>query len=111
MKRIYDPASDDDGRRVLVDRLWPRGISKESAGVDEWLKDVTPSNELRKWYHEDPPQRRAEFERRYRHELDGPTQQEALRRLREMMKQGPVTLLTSAKDLPHSHVAVLVKLL
>jgi len=109
MKRVYDPPAEDDGRRILVDRLWPRGVSKEAARVDEWFKDVTPSNELRKWYHEEPAARRAEFADRYLSELDGPEQHAALERLRAEVASGPVTLLTSAKDVEHSHVPVLVR--
>jgi len=109
MKRVYEPLDPDDGRRVLVDRLWPRGITKEAAHVDEWLKDLTPSTELRKWYHEDPPGRRDEFAERYLHEMDGPEQRAALDRLRAIIKAGPATLLTSAKDVEHSHVPVLAR--
>ncbi|NUR50121.1 MAG: DUF488 family protein [Hamadaea sp.] len=111
IKRIYDPPADDDGRRVLADRLWPRGISKDEADIDEWVKDVTPSTELRKWYHEDPQARHAEFVKRYERELTGPEQRAALEQLRELAAKGPVTLLTSAKDLSHSHLAVLADLL
>ncbi|MDI1460604.1 DUF488 family protein [Catellatospora sp. KI3] len=110
-KRVYDPPAADDGLRVLVDRLWPRGLAKEAAHVDEWLKDVTPSTELRQWYHADPEARRAEFADRYRRELDGPAQQAALGTLRGRLRAGPVTLLTSAKDVAHSHVPVLVSML
>jgi uncharacterized protein YeaO (DUF488 family) len=109
MKRIYEPPDGDDGWRVLVDRLWPRGIAKEAARIDEWLKEITPSNELRKWYHEDMAAREAEFADRYLSELDGPEQHAALARLRERVEAGPVTLVTSAKDLDHSHVPVLVR--
>ena len=109
MKRVYEPPEDGDGWRVLVDRLWPRGIAKEAAHVDEWLKDVTPSDELRKWYHEDMAGRDAEFADRYLAELDGPEQQAALEHLRTRAKAGPVTLVTSAKDVEHSHVPVLVR--
>ncbi|GHJ45668.1 hypothetical protein Cs7R123_30100 [Catellatospora sp. TT07R-123] len=111
MKRVYDPPAGDDGHRVLVDRLWPRGLAKEAARVDEWPKEVTPSTELRKWYHEDPDGRRDEFTRRYLHELDGPDQQAGLARLWAALGRGPVTLLTSAKDVAHSHVPVLVSVL
>ncbi|MBV1853955.1 DUF488 domain-containing protein [Catellatospora tritici] len=108
---MYDPPAADDGRRILVDRLWPRGLTKEAARVDEWLKDVTPSNELRKWFHEDPDGRRAEFTERYLRELDGPAQRAGLDLLRAELREGPVTLLTSAKDVAHSHVPVLVSAL
>jgi uncharacterized protein YeaO (DUF488 family) len=109
MKRIYEPAEPADGWRVLVDRLWPRGIAKESARIDEWPKDITPSTELRKWYHEDVAAREAEFEERYLAELDDPEKKAALKELRAKVKAGPVTLVTSAKDVDHSHVPVLAR--
>lgn len=109
MKRVYDPAGPDDGWRVLVDRLWPRGIAKESARIDEWPKEITPSTELRKWYHEDAANREDEFAERYRAELDDPEKKALLKELRARVKAGPVTLVTSAKDVEHSHVPVLAK--
>jgi uncharacterized protein YeaO (DUF488 family) len=106
-RRVYEPAEQSDGRRVLVDRLWPRGLSKERARLDEWLKAVAPSDELRRWYgHE--PDKFAEFTRRYETELVEPERAEALRHLREEARSGPVTLLTATKDLPRSEAAVLV---
>ena len=84
-------------------------IAPEAARIDEWLKDVTPSNELRKWYHADPEGRRAEFAERYDAELAGAEQQAALQRLRNLAKEGPVTLVTSAKALEHCHVPVLAR--
>lgn len=108
VKRVYDPASDDDGQRVLVDRLWPRGLSKEEAAIDLWAKDATPSNDLRKWYHADKDARRTEFRERYEAELEQPAAQEALQKIRELRKKGLVTLLTGNKDVEDSHVPVLV---
>ncbi|MEV6767214.1 DUF488 family protein [Nocardia sp. NPDC051030] len=108
VKRVYDVPEAGDGRRVLVDRLWPRGVSKQEAAIDEWAKDVTPSNELRKWYHADPGTRRADFERKYRSELTADEAREGLARLREEAAAGPLTLVTAVKDPEHSHVPVLL---
>lgn len=109
MKRVYEPPDDADGYRVLVDRLWPRGIAKEAARIDEWPKAVTPSNDLRKWYHEDMASREDEFAARYLAELSGEEPRAVLKALRAKVKAGPVTLVTSAKDLEHSHVPVLMR--
>jgi len=106
-RRVYEPAEQSDGRRVLVDRLWPRGLSKERARLDEWLKTVAPSDELRRWYGHEPG-KFAEFTRRYEAELEEPERAEALRHLREEADSGPVTLLTATKDLEHSEAVVLV---
>ncbi|MFF8961285.1 DUF488 domain-containing protein [Streptomyces globisporus] len=109
VRRAYDPVEDGDGTRVLVDRLWPRGVSKERAAVDVWLKDLTPSNELRSWYHHDRTGRHAEFVGRYRAELDDTAHTEAVERLAGLVRDGgPVTLITAAKDVADSHVPVLV---
>ncbi|WP_330185127.1 DUF488 family protein [Nocardia sp. NBC_01503] len=108
VKRVYDAPAADDGRRVLVDRLWPRGISKQQAAIDEWARDVTPSNELRRWYHADPQARRAEFETRYRLELAADAPQQALARLRRAAAAEPLTLVTAVKDPERSHVPVLL---
>lgn len=108
MRRVYDPPEPADGARVLVDRLWPRGLSKETANLTEWLRDLAPSNELRRWYgHE--PERFAEFERRYRAELAAPERAPALDRLRELARKGPVTLLTATKDLDRSELPPLAR--
>ena len=106
-RRVYEPAEQSDGRRVLVDRLWPRGLSKERARLDEWLKTVAPSDELRRWYGHEPG-KFAEFTRRYEAELEEPERAEAVRHLREEASSGPVTLLTATKDLEHSEAVVLV---
>jgi uncharacterized protein YeaO (DUF488 family) len=95
---------------VLVDRLWPRGLTKEKADLDEWVKDVAPSTELRRWYGHDPA-RFEEFRRRYERELDGPAQAAALAGLRETAGKQTVTLLTATKDIDHSEAAVLADLL
>ncbi len=95
LKRIYDPVEESDGFRVLVDRLWPRGIKKENAKIDLWLKEISPSNELRKWVHADPA-RWDEFRARYFAELE--SQQESVDLLLKKAKAGKVTLLFSAKN-------------
>ncbi len=95
IKRVYEAPSPDDGMRILVDRLWPRGLGKEKARVDLWLKEAAPSTELRKWFDHDP-EKWAEFRQRYRQELE--QQPAALERLRELIDSGPVTLLFGAKE-------------
>jgi uncharacterized protein YeaO (DUF488 family) len=110
-RRVYEPAEpSSDGRRVLVDRLWPRGLSRDKAHLDEWLKTVAPSDELRRWYGHQPA-RFAEFKRRYEAEMEDPERAEALRHLREEARSGPVTLLTASRDLEHSQAEVLARLL
>lgn len=106
--RIYDDTQ--AGTRVLVDRVWPRGISKDAAGLDLWLKDVAPSTDLRRWYGHEPG-KFAEFRRRYEAELTQPPAAEALSRLREMDHEGTLILLTATKDVEHSQAAVLAALL
>ncbi|MFG2719073.1 DUF488 domain-containing protein [Streptomyces sp. NPDC048416] len=110
VRRVYDPPEKADGVRVLVDRLWPRGLSKEHAAVDEWLKDLTPSTELRRWYHEDRT-RFEEFQERYEAELAGPEPSRALDRLRDLVKEHTLTLVTAAKDVDHSHLPTLLSAL
>ena len=108
IKRAYAPAEESDGYRILVDRLWPRGISKEKAQIDLWLKSVAPSNELRKWFGHDP-ERFAEFDRRYRAEL---AESGALDELRAVLREHPdATLLFAAHDEAHNNAAVLKELL
>jgi uncharacterized protein YeaO (DUF488 family) len=108
--RPYDPRTDADGARVLVDRLWPRGLSKEKADLDEWCKAVAPSSELRRWYQHDRA-RFDEFAQRYRLELDEPERAEALAHLRDLAQAGPLTLLTATKDPSISEAAVLAQVL
>jgi uncharacterized protein YeaO (DUF488 family) len=110
VRRIYDQAATDDGIRVLVDRVWPRGIRKDAAALDEWTKDVAPSTELRKWYGHDP-ERFAQFEARYRDELATPPARTALDHLRTLAKDNALTLLTATKDVDHSQAAVLAAML
>lgn len=104
LKRIYDPASRGDGRRVLVDRMWPRGLKKQEAQFDEWLKEVAPSSELRKWFNHQPDKWEM-FKQRYFDELD--QHPEAVSRLKEWTKQGQVTLLFSARDAELNNAAAL----
>ncbi len=106
VRRAYDQPEPADGARVLVDRIWPRGISKDAARLEEWAKDVAPSTELRRWYGHDPD-RFEEFRRRYLAELDQPEPRAAVSRLRALAAGGPVTLLTATRDLSLSQAAVL----
>jgi uncharacterized protein YeaO (DUF488 family) len=110
VRRVYDKANDQDGVRVLVDRIWPRGISKAKAALDEWCKDVTPSTELRKWYSHDPA-KFEEFTRRYCAELEHPERAAALQHLRELASGHRLTLLTATKNPDISQAAVLCVLL
>ena len=110
VRRVYAEPEADDGTRVLVDRIWPRGVSKARAALDEWCKDVAPSDELRKWYGHDPA-RFEEFARRYRRELEDPGRAEALAHLRALASDGPVTLLTATKQTAISEAAVLAAVL
>jgi uncharacterized protein YeaO (DUF488 family) len=110
VRRVYDPPRADDGARVLVDRLWPRGLSKERAHLDDWCKQIAPSTDLREWYGHDP-ERYQEFARRYRSELDEPERAAALTRLRELAGHGTLTLLTATKRSDISEAAVLADLL
>ncbi len=105
-RRIYDAASPDDGLRILVDAIWPRGVRKQDARVDEWMRAIAPSAELRTWYGHDP-ERYVEFRRRYLAELRDPARHEVVQRLRESARQGRMTLLTATRDLEHSQAAVL----
>lgn len=107
VKRIYEPPSPDDGVRILVDRLWPRGISKERAAVDDWMKDIAPSPELRKWFGH-RPERFEEFQTLYERELDENPMSLALAdQIRDLASEKTVTLLYAAKDPVHNHAVVL----
>lgn len=106
VSRIYDDDPDRDSYRVLVDRLWPRGIRKEEAGLDAWVKDAAPSPELRRWYGHDP-EKFDEFARRYRDELSRPPAAEAVAELRRLANERPVTLITATRDVEHSGARVL----
>ncbi|MGH3517563.1 MAG: DUF488 domain-containing protein [Haloechinothrix sp.] len=110
VRRVYDDPTSEDGVRVLVDRIWPRGLRKDAAELDEWAKDIAPSAELRKWFGHDP----AKFDRfrdRYRKELTTEPGRAAVARLRELGRGTMLTLLTATKDVAHSHAAVLAELL
>lgn len=108
LKRVYETPSKADGTRILVDRLWPRGLSKEKAHVDLWLKEVAPSNDLRKWFAHDPA-KWPEFKARYKAELKNNAAQLAL--LKQAITRGPATLLYGAKDKEHNEAVVLQDLL
>ena len=110
VRRIYEAPRPDDGQRVLVDRIWPRGVSKERAHLDEWCKQVAPSTDLRKWYGHDPD-KYGEFGRRYRAELEDPERAEAYAHLRELAATGRLTLLTASKRSAISEATVLANLL
>lgn len=103
-KRVYEQPSHEDGKRILVDRLWPRGLSKEKASVDLWLKDIAPSTDLRKWFAHDPS-KWAEFKQRYLSELK--ENSEAVQTLKAELKKGQVTLVYAAKDEEHNDALVL----
>ena len=104
VKRVYDPPSREDGYRVLVDRIWPRGLSKDQAAVDLWLKEIAPSTELRRWFNHDPDKWR-EFESRYRRELAGLP--EYVDRLKIRAESSRVTLLYAAKNTRHNNAVAL----
>jgi len=104
LKRAYEPATPEDGERFLVDRLWPRGVKRDTLALAGWLKDVAPSNALRQWFGHDP-QRWVEFRRRYGEELK--SQPGLLQPLRDALKRGPVTLVYSAHDELHNQAVVL----
>jgi len=108
LKRVYEKPSRTDGVRVLVDRLWPRGLTKEHAAVDLWLKDVAPSTELRQWFRHDPAKWK-EFQARYRKELKG--KKDALKQLKEKCQQHTVTLVYAARDEEHNEALVLKSVL
>jgi uncharacterized protein YeaO (DUF488 family) len=108
IKRFYEPAEKADGYRILVDRLWPRGVKKEAAAIDLWMKEVAPSTELRTWFHKDTTQW-TEFSKRYKAELkDNP----ALKELKQLLKEHKkITLLYTAKDEKHNHALILAQVL
>ncbi|MBV8631002.1 MAG: DUF488 domain-containing protein [Silvibacterium sp.] len=104
LKRAYDPASVDDGVRILVERLWPRGVKKEALHLDAWLKDVAPSTELRKWFGHDPAKWPG-FQRKYFAELDA--RPDALEPILSALRKGPVTLIFSSRDAEHNNAVAL----
>ncbi len=104
IKRVYDPPSEDDGKRVLVDRLWPRGVKREDAKIDEWVREIAPSNQLRKWFAHDPSRWQL-FKMRYKQELK--EKSEIIERFCKEAKRGIITLLFAAKDIEHNNAIVL----
>ena len=104
LKRVYDEPVAADGKRILVDRLWPRGMKKEAAAIDLWAKDLAPSTELRKWFSHDPT-RWAEFERRYTSEVL--QQAELLEKIRQLARRGTVTLIYAARDHEHNEAVII----
>ncbi len=110
VRRAYDDPASEDGMRILVDRLWPRGVSKEALVLDRWAKEVAPSTELRKWYgHE--PERFEEFRRRYASELEEEPRAEEVRALRRIASDQQITLITATRDVDRSGAAVLAEVL
>jgi len=108
LKRVYENAAAADGRRVLIDRFWPRGVSRQQARLDEWARELAPSSDLRRWFGHDPS-RFAEFRRRYEAELAG--QKEKVRELRGHARDGTLTLVYAARDTEHNNAVVLADLL
>jgi len=107
-KRVYEPAEQSDGYRVLIDRLWPRGVSRERARLDEWARDLAPSSGLRKWFGHDP-ERFPEFRKRYREELRAHS--DSLDELRERASHGPLTIVYGARDTEHNDAVVIAEML
>ncbi|GBD28284.1 hypothetical protein HRbin31_00297 [bacterium HR31] len=110
VRRVYEPPEPQDGFRVLVDRLWPRGLSKEAARVDLWARELAPSDRLRRWFGHDPL-KWEEFRRRYREELSRSPARELVQRLAERARRGTVTLLFGARDERHNNAVVLAEVL
>lgn len=108
IKRIYDKPAEVDGFRILVDRLWPRGLTKQAASINLWLKNIAPSNELRHWYSHEP-EKWQEFQKRYRQELKA--NPESVKLLKEKIKEGPATLLYSSKEPKLNNAAALAQFL
>ena len=104
LKRAYEPPNPSDGRRILVDRLWPRGLSKEKAAIDEWMKEIAPSTQLRRWFGHDP-EKWPEFQRRYKQELRART--DLVREIAKLALHGRVTLVYGARDEAHNDAVVL----
>ncbi|HVC35506.1 MAG TPA: DUF488 domain-containing protein [Chloroflexota bacterium] len=106
LQRVYDVDTPSIGKRILVDRVWPRGLRKEALHLDAWLREIGPTDELRRWFGHDPA-RWDEFQRRYRAELDQPAQQVNVHQLAEQAQEGPITLLYGARDEQHNQAVVL----
>ncbi len=110
IKRTYDPPDPADGHRILVDRVWPRGLSREAIAVERWARDLAPSDDLRRWFAHDPS-RWEEFRRRYRVELAAPEREADLEELVELARRGAVTLVYSAADREHNQARVLAEVI
>ncbi|MBD1382381.1 DUF488 domain-containing protein [Metabacillus arenae] len=111
LKRIYEDPSSHDGKRILVDRVWPRGISKEKADLDEWMKEIAPTGELRKWFNHEPD-RFERFTEKYKEEIENDsTKADKLKQLTALAKKEKVTILYGAKDEKHNHAVVLKKII
>jgi uncharacterized protein YeaO (DUF488 family) len=110
IKRAYEPASSGDGYRVLVDRLWPRGLSKENLRIDTWMREISPSPDLRKWYRHQP-EKWPEFRKRYQSELQKAPASDLLRELVQRARKGKVTLVVGARDAEHSNGEVIAELI
>ncbi len=110
VKRVYEAPTQKDGVRVLVDRLWPRGLRKQDAAIESWLRDLAPSNELRKWFHAQP-ERWEDFRKKYLKELSAPKAQSALNKLYDLERRGMLTLLYASKNEEHNNATVLRDLL
>jgi uncharacterized protein YeaO (DUF488 family) len=110
VKRAYEIKEPGDGERILIDRLWPRGVSKAQAGIDRWLKDLAPSTELRKWFGHDP-EKWEEFKKRYLKELSDPEKRKLLEDIAQSARSSTVTLIYSAKDTEHNDVKVLEEII
>jgi uncharacterized protein YeaO (DUF488 family) len=110
IKRAYEKKENNDGKRILIDRLWPRGVSKDEAGLDEWQKELAPSTALRQWFRHDP-KKWDEFKKRYRNELAAPNSRRLLEEIARNAGQHNVTLIYSAKDTEHSDVLVLKEMI
>ena len=109
IKRVYDKPAPSDGFRILVDRLWPRGLSKDSAKISLWMKDVAPSSKLRTWFHADKAKRLIEFEKHCEKEISGTQEIAALKKI--IKEKSQTTLVTAVKDFEHSHIPILLKVL
>jgi uncharacterized protein YeaO (DUF488 family) len=110
IKRVYAASSETDGQRVLVDRVWPRGVTREAARIDDWAQEIAPSTELRKWFDHDPA-RWSEFQRRFHTELEAPEAREKLAALKKLAETRRVTLVFAAKDEAHCNASALLALL
>lgn len=110
IKRFYEAPENSDGKRILVDRLWPRGVAKAKARIDEWLKEIAPSNQLRQWYGH-KPERWEEFQKRYREELQTAEKQELLKHLKSLARRGTVTLLFTTKETECNNAVALANVL